>query len=64
MVCGMTKAEIVKAARAIWRIRQPEIARRIQAGDARREIENRQIEWAVGIDDVEPEELPMSTVGI
>ena len=61
MVCGMTKAEIVKAARAIWRIRQPEIARRIQAGDARREIENRQIEWAVGIDDFDDMALPESS---
>ena len=52
----MTKSEIVKAARAVWRIRQPEISRRIQAGDARRAIENRRIEWAVGIDDDEPEE--------
>lgn len=60
----MTKAEIVKAARAVWRMRQPDIARRIRAGDARRELENRRIEeWAVGIESDEPE-LPMSTDGI
>ncbi len=51
MVCGMTRAEIVKAARAVWRMRQPEIARRIKSGDARRALENREIERAVGIDD-------------
>lgn len=59
----MTKAEIVKAARTVWRMRQPEIARRIKAGEARRALENRRIDRAVGIDD-EPEELPMSIVSI
>ena len=55
----MTKAEIVKAARAVWRMRQPEIARRIQAGDARRALENRQIEeWAMGEDDFDDMALP------
>lgn len=54
----MTRAEIVKAARAVWRIRQPEIARRIKSGDARRAIENREIERAVGIDDCDDKALP------
>ena len=54
----MTKAEIVKAARAVWRMRQPEIARRIKQGDARREIENRQIEWAMGEDDCDDMAMP------
>ena len=57
----MTRQQIKKAARAIWRMRQPDIARRIKAGDARRELENRQIEWAVGVESDEQEEFPLNS---